>query len=1062
MKDPKTNTTNIFDADSQNQLSQVPKGLAALVPPSLFSSGVLLRSDLQRSRRDRPTGELQISASGVTANASGETLTAIDLAGISGISNPFAGESLFRTSNRNLDAIAASSGALANPAAAVESVNAQDAAQFLALGFGARDSSKLEISGSLESQAAVIAQAENDDAIASANATGLTAGNFVTASGTIGDGLHGSGGTGTGDFDFYAVTAEAGQIITVNTETDNPRGGLDTILGLYDSAGNRLTLDNDSSSFIGLLNSTLNFTAPTAGTYFVAVGGTPTPDPFAPPPNPLPPPALPSDPLTPGTGPGVGTEGAYDINIGLFTAATPISATEGNDAIPFATVTGLTLGNRVTTTAFIGDGDHGSEGTGTGDFDFYAIDAGAGESITINAENVDPVDPSNVDPFAALNLSVSLYDSAGNALTLQPNFDGFGNSLSFTTTKADTYFAVVNDVSSGLPSDPFTPGTGEGATPNAGAYNLTLGLDSAPDLDFYSFELNPGDVLGASVSGRATELTLFAPNGDRLLATQLGSFDPDASPLPSSDGSTDLAYVIDTAGTYTLAAAKGTGDYDLDLEVFRPPLEQAATGSKQTLFLDFDGATFNPNEVYGQGIEGNGIDAEVTTSPLSAFLPNWGLTAADENAVIDAIVAGVTEDLETDIRQLGSNSNFDIEILNSRDHADPFGNPNVSRVVIGGTGDEIGIPTIGIASTIDPGNLSTTDEAITLLDALSAPADSEFGPISLNSTPLAPGTSIIDLIGEAVGNITAHEAGHFFGNFHTSPVNLTPNTQDSGGTIFGAAGVGADGIFGTDDDIDIDFGRDSFSPFEFRFGTEDTLNNIAFGLSTPLNLAETAETSVQLGGGSLVINDIKADSTDNLTLSERRGIVFISDSDNLIRAGQGIFQATPNLVEAIADEVSRVTINANGGNDNVDAAALVNPVVLNGGDGDDRLRTGEQQDNLFGGSGNDTLQGGADRDLLNGDQGTNQLDGGADDDRLFGGSGTNAFVLRTGDGNDSIFGYRDGTDTFALDGLVFEDLSIQQGAGQTTLELDATDEVLATLPGVQATSIDATDFSTLA
>ena len=152
-----------------------------------------------------------------------------------------------------------------------------DTPQFVSLGFGARDSSTVKTSGSLESQATTIVQSEQDDAISSANATDLTAGNVVTASGFIGDGPNGSEGNGTGDFDFYAITAEAGQIITVNTETDDPRGGLDTIVGLYDSDGNRLTLDNDASSLDGFLNSRLTFTAPTAGPYFVAVGGKPLP-----------------------------------------------------------------------------------------------------------------------------------------------------------------------------------------------------------------------------------------------------------------------------------------------------------------------------------------------------------------------------------------------------------------------------------------------------------------------------------------------------------------------------------------------------------------------------------------------------------------------------------------------------------------------------------------------------------------------------------------------------------------------------------------------------------------
>ena len=60
-------------------------------------------------------------------------------------------------------------------------------------------------------------------------------------------------------------------------------------------------------------------------------------------------------------------------------------------------------------------------------------------------------------------------------------------------------------------------------------------------------------------------------------------------------------------------------------------------------------------------------------------------------------------------------------VLNSRDDADPFGQPNVSRLIVGGTVDESGIDTIGIAQSIDPGNFDTEETALILLDYVSEP-----------------------------------------------------------------------------------------------------------------------------------------------------------------------------------------------------------------------------------------------------------------------------------------------------------------------------------------------------
>ncbi|MGF1600732.1 MAG: hypothetical protein ACFCU8_01720 [Thermosynechococcaceae cyanobacterium] len=108
-----------------------------------------------------------------------------------------------------------------------------------------------------------------------------------------------------------------------------------------------------------------------------------------------------------------------------------------------------------------------------------------------------------------------------------------------------------------------------------------------------------------------------------------------------------------------------------------------------------------------------------------------------------------------------------------------------------------------------------------------------------------------------------------------------------------------------------------------------------------------------------------------------------------------------------------------------------------------------------------SLEGGAGNDVLNGSQGDDQFDGGLGADQLFGGEGADAFVLRAGDGSDMIFDYRKGTDMFLLDGLAFDDLKITQGLGRTTIEIEATNEDLVTLFGVQASSINESDFRTL-
>ncbi len=127
--------------------------------------------------------------------------------------------------------------------------------------------------------------------------------------------------------------------------------------------------------------------------------------------------------------------------------------------------------------------------------------------------------------------------------------------------------------------------------------------------------------------------------------------------------------------------------------------------------------------------------------------------------------------------------------------------------------------------------------------------------------------------------------------------------------------------------------------------------------------------------------------------------------------------------------------------------------LITGTNGSDILLGTADNDKLKGLNGDDFLFGFADDDVL---------DGGADDDKLFGGRGDDQFVLREGDGLDTIFDYRDGTDSFLLDdGLAFEDLTITQGLGKTVISVTETSEELASLLGVDANVIGAEDFTTL-
>lgn len=530
--------------------------------------------------------------------------------------------------------------------------------------------------------------------------------------------------------------------------------------------------------------------------------------------------------LIAGLGTGAGEDNIARIS-GQFAQPLPLgffnAPPEDNGSIPLAGIVDVLENQTVGASANLGDGPYGSFAKGTGDFDFYRL-----QNIqkgTLIEVDIDTTVISNLDSF------VTLWDIDGNLLAFNDD-DPFSDTLtldsflSYTVEEAGDYFISVGSFESPFPLNPFDSSSGFGAG-SEGPYNIFIAVGAGGrDPDYISFDADAGDIIGVGGDLDATSVALFGPDGALLVSTKgnLGAFIyPATSPLQMA-GNAVVAYVAPAAGRYIVRLLGGdtAGTWSAEIRLFRPPLESAAGAQKQILFLDFDGATVDPS-LFG------GPPGLVALSPLSSFLPGWHLGPNAESDVIDAIVADVRETLDQDMRQKGLAGSFEIEIRNSRDDPDPFGQPNVSRVIVGGTISESGIPTIGIAQSIDPGNFARRETALVLLDLLSA---SPFNPNSLNAFPRAPGASVVDIVGVGVGNIVAHEAGHFFGNFHTDNLITPPNIMDSGGNLANTVGVGSDGVFGTFDDIDVDFGVDLYDLFEGFSGMEDTLNMIAFALST--------------------------------------------------------------------------------------------------------------------------------------------------------------------------------------------------------------------------------------
>ena len=610
---------------------------------------------------------------------------------------------------------------------------------------------------------------------------------------------------------------------------------------------------------------------------------------------------------------------------GTFTSL-PVPAEDDGD-LNLATPLTLDVGDTVEVLgAAIGDGPHGSGGSATGDFDAYAVAMDAGETLF-------------VDAFATSDLDGMLfvYDSTGTIVDFNDDDFFLDPSIAFTAPAADTYTFVVAGFYSEL-ANPFDSSTGSGAA-SEGTYDLYVSVGLS-DVDVYAVSLEAGDVLGATVEDFTASVAVVAPDQTTLLMRSFG----DASFIygqgsPLVGGGSHLAIVADVAGTYYVSVQQGAGPYTLRLQAFRPGNERLRTNRQQTVFLDFDGAVVpNADQLWG-GFPNAAL------SPLSAYLDGWGLTPADEDDVIDAIVDAVTETLEDDLRTAangdrdvsGVHGEFDVEVLNSRDHADTFGSdPAVSRVIVGGSIDELGVFTIGIAQSIDPGNFAPGESGVVLLDLLSEPGCG-FGD-SLNCF-VGPNTDMVELIGQGVGNIAAHEAGHLLGSFHTDQFNATPNIMDQGGNLAQFAGAGDDQESGTGDDIDLDFVTDEFVPNEGFEGFENTRDLTAFALATGTDTVNDAPTAADdeyeftggplvIGGAGLLANDVDPEFdalVTSLTSGADRGDVTLGDG--------GAFVYTPTSFGQTS-----FTYTANDGD--LDSNVATATIVVRCGADDGELRNG--------------------------------------------------------------------------------------------------------------------------
>ena len=106
----------------------------------------------------------------------------------------------------------------------------------------------------------------------------------------------------------------------------------------------------------------------------------------------------------------------------------------------------------------------------------------------------------------------------------------------------------------------------------------------------------------------------------------------------------------------------------------------------------------------------------------------------------------------------------------------------------------------------------------------------------------------------------------------------------------------------------------------------------------------------------------------------------------------------------------------------------------------------------------DTLNGSAGNDTLNGGNGADKLTGGTGNDILTGGSASDTFIFAASHGTDTITDFKNGVDYIGLSGgLTFGQLSFSG----SNIIVTSTNEILATLTGINTATLTAADFLTV-
>ena len=329
-----------------------------------------------------------------------------------------------------------------------------------------------------------------------------------------------------------------------------------------------------------------------------------------------------------------------------------------------------------------------------------------------------------------------------------------------------------------------------------------------------------------------------------------------------------------------------------------------------------------------------------------------------------------------------------------------------------------------------------------------------------NDTGFDAALELSSLDGRSGFALNGINAGDFFGYSVTGAGDINGDGFDD--LIIGAPTANSNGVYSGQSYVV--FGTDEGFDAVLDLASLDGSNGFALN---GINAGDYSGVSVSGAG------DVNGDGFDDLIIgangadpngreSGESYVVFGAAADETLIGTDGNNVLIGGKGNDLLDgKAGNDVLDGDKGNDNLFGGNDAD--ILIGGDGNDSLFGGQGFDTLYGGNGNDSLMGGNGKDtliggdgndVLKGEIGKDTLIGGKGNDILTGGSGRDTFVLAVGEGADTITDFSSQDRIGLAGGLGIGDLSF---SGNDILVAD-TNEVLATLTGVQTSSLNNSQF----